>query len=188
MSKAALGKIRIIAGDWRGRRLSVADLPGLRPTPVRLRETLFNWLQQAVIAAHCLDLFAGSGALGLEAASRGASYVMLVEKNPHLVAQLRQQCQSLNATQVHVQHSDALLFLQPPAQVFDVVFLDPPFQQNLLQVACELLEKNGWLSATAKIYLEMEKTAQLQVPENWQLLKQQKSRQVHSCLYERRCS
>jgi len=160
-------------------------MPSLRPTPDRLRETLFNWLQNDVVAAVCLDVFAGSGALGLEAASRGASEVLLLEKNPGLVAHLRQQCQTLNAAHVHVQQSDALLFLKQPAQVFDLVFLDPPFQQNLLQPTCTLLENNGWLSSDAKIYLEMEKDAHISLPKNWQLLKQQQSQQVKSCLYSR---
>lgn len=182
-TRRTTGKIRIISGAWRGRRLPVPDLPGLRPTSDRLRETLFNWLRQDVIAARCLDLFAGSGALGLEAASRGAKTVLLVEKQAQLAAHLRQQCQHLQATQVQVQQSDALDFLQQPAQRFDVVFLDPPFQQNLLQAAVDLLQNKGWLSAEAKVYVEMAKGTELRLPDNWQLLKQQQSQQVKSCLY-----
>ncbi len=179
------GKVRIISGEWRGRRLPVPDFPGLRPTPERLRETLFNWLQPTIIAATCLDLFAGSGALGLEAASRGAAQVLLVEKNPILAAHLRAQCQLLNAVQVQVQQADTLLFLLQPAQAFDLVFLDPPFQQDLLAPVCGLLEKHGWLSERAKIYVEMEKGATPILPSNWRLLKQQSSQQVDSCLYVR---
>ncbi len=181
----APGKVRIISGSWRGRRLPVPDLPGLRPTSDRLRETLFNWLQADVIAARCLDLFAGSGALGLEAASRGAAQVLLIEKNPAVAAHLRSQCQTLNATQVQVQQADALQFLQQPAQAFDLVFLDPPFQHDLLPPVSLALEQQGWLTDHAKIYVEMEKHAHIEWPDNWQLLKSQRSQQVNSCLFIR---
>jgi len=183
----AQGKIRIIGGDWRGRKLPVADITGLRPTPDRVRETLFNWLAWEVPASACLDLFAGSGALGLEAASRGAAQVTLVEQHPVLARHLQQQVTKLAASQVHVHNTEALHFLRS-AQVtpFNIVFLDPPFGKDWLSQCCELLEQQGWLSADAFIYLEMEKAlTELAVPANWQLKRQQTAGQVTYALMRR---
>ena len=186
MSKTpAPGQVRIIAGQWRGRKLPVLALPGLRPTPDRLRETLFNWLMPMLPGAHCLDLFAGSGALGLEAASRGAASVLLIEQQAQSVTQLRNNIRTLNAPQLTVQQADALAFLQGPAQPFDLVFVDPPFQQNLLAPVCEALEQRHWLRPTAWIYLEMEKNLAMSWPSTWTLLREQHSREIRSCLLRR---
>ncbi len=161
--------LRIIGGQWRGRKLRFADVPGLRPTPDRVRETLFNWLLPYLPGARCLDLFAGSGALGLEAASRGAGQVVLLDRAPQVVALLKEHIHGLQAQGVTAQQADALHWLQgpPPAQPFDIVFLDPPFHQGLLAPCCQALEVAGWLAAEARIYLECERTLVPDLPGNW---------------------
>ena len=148
------GEVRIIGGQWKRTRLPVAQRPGLRPTPDRVRETLFNWLGQDVTGWHCLDAFAGTGALGLEAASRGAASVLLVEQDAGLVAQLHQHQQRLQASTVRVQRGDALAALRQVAgQGLDLVLLDPPFDATALfvpalQAAAAALAPQGF------IYLE----------------------------------
>src|SRR5580698_4144046 len=126
--------VRIIGGTWRGRRIAFPALPGLRPTPDRVRETLFNWLQHSIVDTTCLDLFAGSGALGLEALSRGAKQVIFVEQAEPAARNLREQCQRLGAgTKADLQHMGAARYLASPPRPFDLVFLDPPFHQDLLK-------------------------------------------------------
>lgn len=167
-------KIRIIGGEWRSRQINFYDLPGLRPTPNRLRETLFNWLQFDTPGSRCLDLFAGSGALGFEAASRGAAQVVLVENDATACRALKQNADKLNAAQIKIVQTDAFRFLAGDAQQFDIVFLDPPYSLNLAGQACHWLEDKGWLSAHAKIYVETEKGKNLayELPGNWILLKE----------------
>ncbi|MDD2815696.1 MAG: 16S rRNA (guanine(966)-N(2))-methyltransferase RsmD [Thiotrichaceae bacterium] len=181
------GKVRIIGGEWRGRKLAVPEKQGLRPTPDRVRETLFNWLNWQVPASRCLDLFAGTGALGVEAASRGAKQVILVEKDRSIAEGLRQQLAPFASEKVQVIQADALQWLStPPAEGFDIVFLDPPFQQNLLAPCCELLESKGWLAPNAFIYLEAEAELQaLILPKNWTVIKQQRAGQVAAYLVQR---
>lgn len=149
-------QVRIGGGAWRGRKLSFPDSAGLRPTPDRVRETLFNWLAPVIAGSRCLDLFAGSGALGFEAASRGAAEVVLVERDAAVVKSLREQQMRLAAAQIHIVQADALQFLHGPPQPFDIVLLDPPFGQNLLEAALAALAP-GWLAPTAWIYLEAER-------------------------------
>jgi len=169
-SRRPLNRLRIIAGSWRGRRLAFAPLAGLRPTPDRVRETLFNWLAPVIRGARCLDLFAGSGALGLEAASRGAAEVVLVDSNPGVIAVLREQVRLLDATQVQVIEADAEAFLRGAAQPFDIVFLDPPFGEQRLAAAMRQLESGGWLAEEAVVYIEAERSLQeLPLPVNWKL-------------------
>lgn len=180
----ATGQIRLIGGQWRGRKLPVLNSIGLRPTGDRIKETLFNWLMFDIRQTRCLDLFAGSGSLGFEALSRGASEVVLVEKDTPVARQLVKNLASLAQAKGQVLNQDALQFLESAAQPFDVVFLDPPFHQQLLSQACQLLEANGWLSDNAKIYIEREQVAPL-LPPNWQLLKDKKAGQVSYQLYQR---
>ena len=149
-----VNQVRIIAGQWRGRRLEFPDLPELRPTPDRVRETLFNWLAPVLPGARCLDLFAGSGALGIEALSRGAAEVVLVERQPLVVRALRDNLARLKAENARVEAVDALAWLRQPGTPFEMVFLDPPFGQGLLEPVCAMLEQNGWLADFALIYLE----------------------------------
>jgi len=179
-------KLRIIAGEWRSRQLVFEEAPGLRPTPARVRETLFNWLQTDVIASRCLDLFAGSGALGFEAASRRAKTVVMVENNAQACRLINENKVKLAAEQIKIVQSDAFKFLAGDASPFDLVFLDPPFQKGMLQQACQWLEDKGWLAVQAKIYVEAEKQLVLDdMPENWHCLKNKKAGDVAYYLFER---
>lgn len=179
-------RIRIIGGRWRGRLLPVATVGGLRPTPDRVRETLFNWLQAYIAGAHCLDLFAGSGALGLEALSRGARSVTLVEHDRTAITLLRQSIGTLQASDALLVEADSLEWLRGPSRPFDIVFLDPPFRQGLLVQCCELLEQGGWLAANALIYLEAESENGLPpLPPGWQVLRSKTAGQVSYHLLQR---
>ncbi|EKE81461.1 16S rRNA (guanine(966)-N(2))-methyltransferase RsmD [Idiomarina xiamenensis] len=179
------GSFRIIGGQWRGRRLAIADSEGLRPTTDRVRETLFNWLQFDIRGARCLDLFAGSGSLGLEALSRGAASVTMVEKAPAVARQLKQHLQTLHSAQAEVVQSDALQLLQTAtANTYQIVFIDPPFRQQLLQPSIDLLQASGWLAANAYIYVESEKGWQGQLPRTWQALREKHAGQVTYRLYQ----
>lgn len=171
--------LRIIGGQWRGRKLRFADGEGLRPTADRVRETLFNWLQPVIAGARCLDLFSGSGALGLEALSRGAAEVVFVDTNPKAINSLKQNLELLGAEGAKVVRGDALKFLEGTAQPFDVVFLDPPFRRELLQPALQKLATGGWLVQGARIYLELESEQPLPpLPEHWALLRSKRAGQV----------
>lgn len=182
------GQLRIIAGQWRSRQFSFPMAHGLRPTPNRVRETLFNWLAPYVEAAKVLDPFAGSGALFLEALSRGAGSALALDLNPAAVTSLRGHLATLRCDNGQVLQSDALAYLQSqPATPFDLVFLDPPFSQDLLLPACTLLEERGWLAADAWVYTESEQPpSSLGMPGNWRLHREQKAGQVHYALWERR--
>ena len=147
--------LRIIGGEWRGRRIRFRGEGGIRPTPDRVRETLFNWLMARVPGSRCLDLFAGSGALGLEALSRGAAHATFVELERGNVANLRETTALLAPARSTVIEADALAWLAGPPQPFDIVFLDPPFADGLLREAMRLLEARGWLAPDAFIYLEL---------------------------------
>jgi 16S rRNA (guanine966-N2)-methyltransferase len=164
-------QLRIIGGRWRGRKLNFPDVEGLRPTGDRIRETLFNWLAPDIQEARVLDLFAGSGALGLEALSRGAAYSLLLEKNSAAAGQLNANLVLLQSTKGKVQQQDALTWLSQhnQAQPFDLVFIDPPFQLNLWQVVIDLLEKGNYLAKEAVIYVESGKNTVYQAPSNWLL-------------------
>lgn len=152
---AAPGSVRIIGGVWRGRRLPVPDAPGLRPSGDRVKETLFNWLQPHLHGARCADLFAGSGALGFEAASRGAREVVLIERSRPLAAMLRESAELLKAGQVEVVNGDALEWLQGrPAGSLDIVFIDPPFESDLGLRALNALDESACLAPGALVYLE----------------------------------
>ncbi len=184
---AAPGSVRIIAGAWRGRRIEFPDLPGLRPTPDRIRETLFNWLQPAVAGARCLDLFAGSGALGLEALSRGAREAVFVEQAVAAARALRAQLKLLGAAPpaARVMEMGAGRFLDSPGEPFDLVFLDPPFGTGALTEYLPLLAAgNGaaggaWIKPGGLIYLECERAAGVPpLPQDWELLKSKSAGEV----------
>lgn len=195
LKKAKANQLRIIGGQWRGRKLSFADGEGLRPTMDRVRETLFNWLQGDIAGARCLDLFSGSGALGLEALSRYAGEVVMIDKNPQAIRMIRQNLELLAVDNARLMQMDARDFLSscsplqaqtadgsiPPIsqKTFDIVFLDPPFNQQLLPVFCELLDKANCLSDQATIYIEIEKKTKLpQLPDNWTIIKEKKAGQL----------
>ena len=168
--KPSTGFVRIISGLWRGRKLPVHDAEGLRPTTDRVKETLFNWLAQDVPQAKCLDLFAGSGGLGFEAASRQADEVTMIELNPNAFKQLEKNIAALNSDNLTAINSDALSFLQQAGTPHHVVFIDPPFRKGLLEQTVTLLESNGWLANDAMIYIETEKELALEgIPTNWHL-------------------
>jgi 16S rRNA (guanine966-N2)-methyltransferase len=162
--------LRIIGGEWRGRRIRFPPVPGIRPTPDRVRETLFNWLMTAVAGSRCLDLFAGSGALGLEALSRGAARVTFVERDRAAVRSLRETVAMLAPGRSVVAEADALAFLAGPPEPQDIAFLDPPFGTSMLAKALELLDGRGWLRDPAFVYLEMDaKQGPPALPERWLL-------------------
>ena len=174
------GEIRIIAGEYRGRRIKVASRPGLRPTPDRVRETLFNWLGQWLDGLSCLDLFAGSGALGFEAASRGAARVVMVESDRAAVAALEAARSKIGARSVELVHGDANEYLARAHERFDVVFLDPPFRQNALPAVLEQLVPR--LADKARMYIES--AAPAAPGERWVELKRARAGQVSYQLFE----
>lgn len=179
-------EIRIVGGRFRRRKLKFPGTPGLRPTPDRVRETLFNWLRNDIDGARCLDLYAGSGALGFEAASRGAAKVVQVERDAAVCRALEQNRALLNAEAVEIVQAEVGRFLAGAGQPFEVVFLDPPFHQGLVVPCCRALEENGWLSSRAKIYLEAESNFRLEgLPENWRALRAGKAGEVGYHLCER---
>ena len=174
------GKVRIIGGKWRGRKLPVVDVATLRPTPDRVRETLFNWLQPVIEGSSCLDLYAGTGVLGLEALSRGAGEVVLVEQNSDAVLQISRNIEALSANGVRLYQNDALEWLKNNRQKFDVVFLDPPYRQGLIEKSSALIRSHGCLKKNALIYIEADKT--IQVPDSMLLEKQGRAGQVRFML------
>ena len=176
-------ELRIIAGRWRGRRWRFPDT-SLRPTPDRVRETLFNWLQQRVAGCRCLDLFAGSGALGLEALSRGAAQVQFVESDARAARALTALLQEWGAEGAGVFRGDALDWLHGEPRHFDLVFLDPPFDSGLLAPACAQLGAGGWLAPGARVYVESPKDAVWSVPAGWEALKSGSAGAVSYHLYQ----
>jgi 16S rRNA (guanine966-N2)-methyltransferase len=168
------GRVRIVGGEFRGRRIDVPAAAGVRPTPARVRETLFNWLGQRLDGAACLDLFAGSGALGFEAASRGAARVVMVEADRGVAAALRRSREQLAAAAVEIVAGDALAFLARGGERFDVVFLDPPFRQNALPALLAALPPR--LQRGARVYLEAAQPAVAAAP--WRELKRARAGQV----------
>ncbi len=179
--KVEQGTLRIIGGRHRGRKLQFPALEGVRPTPDRVRETLFNWLTAYIPGARCLDLFAGSGALGLEAISRDAGEVWFIDSAPAIVDTLKQHLGMLGENNPHVILDDAVSWLHknPADTPFDIVFLDPPFHKGLLVGACDLLEHNGYLKSGSHIYIEAESSlATLPLPPNWNVIRQKQAGQV----------
>jgi 16S rRNA (guanine966-N2)-methyltransferase len=168
------GTLRVIGGKYRSRLIRVPSLPGLRPTPDRVRETLFNWLGQDLAGLACLDLFAGSGALGFEAASRGAARVVMVEKDRAAAAEIERSRAALGASQVEIVHGDAVAYLARRLDPFDVVFLDPPFRQNAVPAVLESLP--AVLAPDARVYVESD--APVAAPSPWVELKRGKAGQV----------
>jgi 16S rRNA (guanine966-N2)-methyltransferase len=185
LSKKGQGKLdnrlRIIGGRWRGRKLAFPDIPGLRPTTDRVRETLFNWLQADIPGARCLDLFAGSGALGLEALSRGAARVVFVDESPVVTQQLQEHLQNLQCQDGVVINQSALDYLRRGSGIehYDVIFLDPPFNLGLMKESIQLLEEKGWLRPNTFIYLETESSLKnLTLPNDWEVLREKVAGQV----------
>jgi 16S rRNA (guanine966-N2)-methyltransferase len=170
--KSRPGQLRIVAGNWRSRLLRIADVPGLRPTSERIRETLFNWLAPRIQGARCLDLCAGTGALGIEALSRGASHVVFVESSKIAARTLKTNIASLGESDTEILNVDARRYLGGSrVEAFDIVFLDPPFAAELHDELCRLMTTQNWLADDARIYIEMDKAqAELRVPDDWTIL------------------
>jgi len=188
ITKPTDGFIRVISGQFRGRKLPVKDVQGLRPTTDRIKETVFNWLMQDTRDANVLDCFAGSGGLGFEALSRFASTALFIELDPSAAKQLAQNIATLKLQNAQVRHTNSLSFLEQKNSntPFDLVFVDPPFRKNLAQTSCNLLEINNWLSEEALIYLEVESDLNtFKPPSNWLLIKEKKAGQVFCRLYQR---
>ncbi len=184
IKKSPPGRLRIVAGNWRSRLLDIADAPGLRPTPERIRETLFNWLAPHIEGASCLDLFAGTGALGLEALSRGAAGTVFVEKSEVAASVLKSNVEMLGAKGATVCEADAFEYLrQAPLRSFDIVFLDPPFAADMLEDLCRLIDERQVLAAGARVYLENDvATDEAVLPAGWELLKSRVAGQVRYAL------
>jgi 16S rRNA (guanine966-N2)-methyltransferase len=178
-SRAALpNRLRIIGGRWRGRRIEFPPLDAIRPSPDRVRETLFNWLQSQVVGARCLDLFAGSGALGIEALSRGAAHVTFVDREPQVGRHLTQTLRTLGSDAANIVVADALRFLRGPPQPYDIVFLDPPFTSGVLAQVCGELAR-GWLAPTSHVYVESPATTALPaLPPGWSVHRTKRAGQV----------
>lgn len=180
------GQIRLIGGQWRGRKLPVTDSPGLRPTTDRVRETLFNWLAPYLVDAHCLDCFAGSGALGLESLSRYAASATLLEMERSVAQQLQKNLATLKAANGKVVNTNTLNYLNQTGTPHNIVFVDPPFRKGLLDDTLNLLEHNGWLADDALIYVESEvENGTPLVPASWQLHREKVAGQVAYRLYLR---
>jgi 16S rRNA (guanine966-N2)-methyltransferase len=172
-------QVRIIGGEWRGRKLHFPQSPAIRPTPDRVRETVFNWLQTRVAGARCLDLFAGSGALGFEALSRGAREAVFVDTDPESVRHVVEMLQTFKCDRGRALKMDAATYLGQSPQPFDLVFLDPPFADQALPGLCARLESGGWLARGALIYLEDAASAGEPVlPAGWTLLRSKRAGEV----------
>ena len=186
-NKGTLSKIKIIGGKWKGTNLTFYDEPELRPTGNRIKETLFNWLQPNIQGSICLDLFAGSGCLGLEALSRGASNCVMVEKNKRVINHLAENIEKLSSS-TELIHDDALNYLSSKelSKTFDIVFLDPPFDSTIYESTMRALELNHWLSHDALIYIETRADSSMfQIPDNWSLFREQVAGNVRYMLYSR---
>lgn len=179
----ARNRFRIIGGQWRSRVLSFPPVPGLRPTPDRIRETVFNWLSMQIPGARCLDLFCGSGALGLEALSRGASSVVFVDQSEPALASIREHLALLGADSGRCERGNARQFLSRGSGQVDIVFADPPFDQEWAAELCTLLHSGGWLAPGARVYLETSASrGQPELPPGWQLLRSSRAGDVLASL------
>lgn len=174
-------EIRIIGGKLRGKKISFPVSEGLRPTPARIRETLFNWLMQPIMGARCLDAFAGSGALGIEAFSRGAQQVIFVEQSKTVYKHLSQVLQKISTLQLEVIHQDSMAYLQQARLPFDIVFLDPPFDKNLHHQLLDLLIEKQLLHQQSLVYIESPALLALK-PEQWEVQRSKKAGNVYYSL------
>ncbi|KTC96533.1 putative methylase [Legionella geestiana] len=173
--------IRIIGGRFRGRKIPVPDCPGLRPTTDRVRETLFNWLMPRMHEARCLDAFAGSGALGFEALSRGANAVVMLEKDAKAHASLQRVAETLKRPELQIIKTDTCIYLAEASTAFDIIFLDPPYHAGLLESCLAHIEKNRLLTAEGVLYVEA--AAPLSPPAAFQVLREGRAGLSHYALW-----
>ncbi len=180
------GRLRIVAGKWRSRLLDIADEPGLRPTSERVRETLFNWLAPLIEGSRCLDLFAGTGALGFEALSRGATSVVFVENSRRAARAIEKSAQILDASGAVIHCTDATDYVREAAPAaFDIIFLDPPFADDRLGELCEQIDACGILAPGGRVYLEQDRARPgTPLPERWRVLKEKTAGNVRYSLVE----
>lgn len=180
------GSVRIISGLWRGRKLPVPVVEGLRPTPNRIRETLFNWLQPWIEGADCLDLSAGTGSLCFESLSRGARSAVLIETSHKAASQIRDNLKILSASNATVLEESALQYLQGQVKEFDIIFLDPPFKSDLIVTCFTLIHEQGWLKAGGLLYIEAPAKFELpDLPMGWSLFRSKSSGEVGYHLLKR---
>lgn len=178
-------KLRIISGKWRRRQIQFISDSAIRPTTDSARETLFNWLGSTVNGARCLDLFAGSGALGFEALSRGAEFVVFVDKVRNTVRSIEDNCHTLETAQYAAVMTDALDYLKNSQERFDIVFIDPPFNTGLASRAIELLDVKGCLNPGAQIYAEQERrNSEISLPKSWKILREYRTSNRSHSLYQ----
>lgn len=177
--------IRIIGGKYRGKKLHFPSIDGLRPTPDRVRETLFNWLMHDIRGTNCLDAFAGSGALGIEAFSRGAAHVLMLEQARSAYTQLRQQIEAFASPDIQVLNEDACQFLQEDHGPFDIVFLDPPFKKNYLPFCIDTLARSDLLKTNGLIYIESTQSMPLDANQ-WLTIKLKQAGQIVYGLYKKK--
>ena len=185
MAPAKRNQIRLIAGQWRGRRLEFPPAPGLRPTPDRVRETLFNWLAPDLSGARCLDLFAGSGALGLEARSRGAREVALVDRNPQVITHLRAELTRIGMDGVSCYLAAAQDWLAGNDRPFDIAFVDPPFADGLWDTVLAALDRTGAVRPGGKVYVEMPRGRDSTLPAGWSVWREGWAGEIHYRLLQR---
>ena len=177
--------VRIIGGQWRSRKLHFNDIPDLRPTPDRVRETVFNWLQPVIVGSRCLDVFSGSGALGFEALSRGATHCLFIDNHPQSTSDIQHNLKLLKTDAGETMTGDSLQILQhlhesPSDKQFNVVFIDPPYAMNCALQCCQLLNEHQWLANEAYIYIESPTAIdEQQLPAHWNLHRQKKAGNVH---------
>jgi len=178
--------IRIIGGKWRSRKVSFLTKEDLRPTPDRVRETLFNWLAPSIVDSVCLDLYAGSGVLGFEALSRGAKTVVAVEKDRDNVQQLYSNAETLDTNAIDIYNKDCLKWLEEESFAADIIFVDPPYKSDLLNKTFDHLEKNNWIKPKSLVYFESDINLEdKNLPANWNIIKRSKAGQVFYYLAER---
>ncbi|MAZ39044.1 MAG: 16S rRNA (guanine(966)-N(2))-methyltransferase RsmD [Legionellales bacterium] len=179
-------QVSIIGGLWRGQKISFSDFPGLRPTPNRVKETLFNWLSADIIDAICLDLFAGSGALGFEALSRGAKQVTFIDDNYLAIQAIRKNAKRLNVTNAHFMHGKIPKLTLDINCAYDIIFIDPPFKHQLVNPSIAWLEQHHYLKINALIYIEQAIDDEpILVPSNWQVLREKQAGMVSYTLFQK---
>lgn len=176
-----MNSVRIIGGKYRGKKITFPDKRSLRPTPDRVRETLFNWLMNDIRQANCLDVFGGSGALGFEAFSRGADKVTILESDLDSYKRIHQTAAEFDSNNLHVRHTDALNFLKNCSEVYDIIFLDPPFQSDLLAQCLDLIDKCNILCAGGLVYIEADHSVAL--PESFKKIKEKRAGNVYYSLW-----